>query len=196
MKKTITQSMAAALIATASLVVAGGSAAQADMPCQERSTHQAFSQWGDDAEYFLAQNGDFERGTSGWSLDNAWRVTDQAPWRVNGANDSRALKIQPGGSAQVRMCVTEIEDVMRFFYETSRRGGSWQITVAAQTTRGSGMSRVGMGTSSQGWAVSPKVNIPSVREGDGRVWITIEIANTGRSSIVIDDVMIDPWRAR
>lgn len=196
MNKTLMRTMVATMIATSGIAAVGTGVANADMPCQKRNTHQAFKQWGDSAQYFLAENGDFERSSDGWTLKNATRVNYQAPWRVNGSNHVKALRIKPGGSATVRMCVTEVEDVMRFFYRTPHGGGSLRTTIDAATTRGWGRSSWGMWSSSKAWGVSPKVNIPSVRDGDGRVWITIKFENTGSNNILIDDVMIDPWVAR
>lgn len=196
MHRTFMRILTASAIATTSLVAANAATINADMPCQTRSTHQAFKQWGDRGDYFLAQNGDFEQGTAGWTLNRAKRVSDQAPWKVNGNGHSKALEIRPGGSATVRMCVTEIEDVMRFFYETPAGGGGLTTKITAATTNGSGSSSWAMSTSSSGWNVTPTIRIPSVRDGDGRVWITIEISNSGIRPIIIDDVMVDPWRPR
>lgn len=196
MNKTLMRTMVATLIATSGVAVAGAGVANADMPCQKRTTHQAFKQWGDHAQYFLAENGDFERGTGGWTLDRAVRVDYQAPWRVNGGDHAKALRIKPGGSATVRMCVTDVEDVMRFFYRTPKGGGALDVTIDARTTRGWGQSRWEMWSSSKAWGVSPKVDIPGVRDGDGRVWITMRFENTGSNNILIDDVMVDPWVAR
>lgn len=196
MNKTLMRTMVATMIATSGVAAVGTGVAHADMPCQKRQTHTAFKQWGDHAQYFLAENGDFERGTGGWTLDRAVRVNYQSPWRVNGGDHANALRIKSGGSATVRMCVTDVEDVMRFFYRTPKSGGSVQVTIDAATTRGSGQSRWGMRSSGKTWGVSPKVNIPNVRDGDGRVWITIRFENTGTTNILIDDVMVDPWVAR
>ena len=166
------------------------------MPCQKRKTHQAFKQWGDHAQYFLAENGDFERGTGGWRLNRADVAEFNAPWRINGADHNRSLRIRPGGSAVVRMCVTEVEDVIRFFYRTPKRGSSMTVTIDAATTRGWGRSQWSVWGSGRKWQVSPKIDIPSVRDGDGRVWIDITFENTGSNNMIIDDVMIDPWVAR
>lgn len=195
MNKTLMRTMVATMIATSGVAAVGAGVANADMPCQKRQTHQAFKQWGDHAQYFLAENGDFERGTGGWSLQKATRVSYQSPWRVNGADHRKALRIKRGGSATVRMCVTDVEDVMRFFYRMPHGGGSLQVTIDVATKNARAKNTWGVSSSSKEWGVTPKIAIPSLRE-NGKVWITITFANTGHQNLLIDDVMIDPWVAR
>lgn len=196
MKKTVMRGAAAALIATSGIAVVGAGVANADVPCGKRTTHQAFKQWGDHGQYFLTESGTFENGAAGWKLSNADIAGFNAPWSVNGANHGRSLRIKPGGTASLRLCVTDVEDVIRFFYRTPKNGSSMRVTIDASTTSGWGRSQWSVWGSGRKWHVAPKVAIPSIRDGDGRVWITVSFENTGSNNMIIDDVMVDPWVAR
>jgi hypothetical protein len=182
---------------TTGLVAAGAGSASAAKPCTDRDTHAAFEEFGDEGQYFLVQNGDFEQSTAGWKLGRRVRtVARQAPWRVNGEDDSRALRLPPGRTARIRLCVTEREDTLRFFVRTPARGGSLKVVVKAQVPGEVARNRWTMHESAGGWHAAPAIAIPTLRRDDGKVWITISFRNTGRTPILLDDVMIDPWVAR
>ena len=93
------------------------------------------------------------------------------------------------------MCVTEIEDVMRFFYRSPKGGASLEVTIDVKAKNGRGINTWSMSSSGKKWGVSPKIDIPAIRD-NGKVWIVITFENTGRTNLLIDDVMIDPWVAR
>jgi hypothetical protein len=59
-----------ALLGAAAILPATASAAD----CPDQPTTQAFAKIGDLADYALAPGGDFEKGTAGWTLNNAHLV--------------------------------------------------------------------------------------------------------------------------
>src|SRR3954454_6623167 len=81
------------------------SAALAD--CGEVTTGNAFEQWGDPADYFLAPQGDFSRS-------DRWALNDRA--RVDAEDDNDLLSLDEGGEAvSPVLCITPDRPTIRFF---------------------------------------------------------------------------------
>lgn len=192
----LARALAAATLLSAIGVAGLSTSASAATKCPTRSTKAAFSQWGDQNQYFVANNGRFEGGTKDWTLaGGASIVTDQATWKVNGASDKKALSLPSGTSAtSVSICVAANEESLRFFYK-SPGTGSVKIRMDVADSTGWAYSWYSFGTTRQGWGVSPIIKLPSLRDADGDQWITLTFESTGGTWLV-DDVMIDPWIAR
>ena len=67
-------------------------------------------------QYTLAPRGNFEAGTSGWTLKGgAAVVTGNEPWKVSGAG-SRSLYLPSGSSATTPpVCVETLDPTVRYF---------------------------------------------------------------------------------
>ena len=75
--------------------------------CGDTTTSNAFQEWGDPADYFLAPQGDF-------SSSDRWTFNDHA--RVANDRGDEALALQEGGEAlSPVLCVTRDRPTIRFF---------------------------------------------------------------------------------
>jgi len=126
------------------------------IPCQTRALSKAFSQWGDQNDYFTVTDGTFEAGAASWSLlgaivrpdpsvplnagVNDVKVTkphvktgEQAPWKVNGANHNSAMVLPEFSRASApQTCVVVGEEYFRFFYRApASTSASMNVTVRA-----------------------------------------------------------------
>jgi hypothetical protein len=84
--------------------------------CGERQLSRPFMRWLDPMQYTLAPRGNFEAGTSGWTLKGgAAVVTGNEPWKVSGAG-SRSLYLPSGSSATTPpVCVETLDPTVRYF---------------------------------------------------------------------------------
>src|SRR3954471_22266845 len=94
---------AAGVAAVVVLVVAAlgvGRASAGLFGCSYPSLSTPFAAWGDLTSYYLSPGGGFELGT-GWKLaGGATTVPGNESYFVNSPNDSRALTLPAGASAQ------------------------------------------------------------------------------------------------
>ncbi len=192
----IARVLAAATLVSGIGVIGATSTASAATTCPSRSMSQKFARWGDPNLYFVAPQGTFEGSTGQWTRTaGAGVVADQAPWRINGPGHGRAMRLPAGASITSQaFCVAANEETLRFFYKSP---GSGQLTVRMEVTtaQGTAISTWGFGTATQGWEVSPVINLPSMRDSNGDQWITLTFSSSGGTWLV-DDVMVDPWIAR
>ena len=185
-----------ATVATTGL--AGGTAAAAGS-CGTRSTFKAFTQWGDQNEYFLLPGGSFESGTSGWSLGGSSVVTDQAPWKVNGSKHAKALNVPAYTTVMpANICINSNEEWMRFFYkDPGVRGAQLLVKIEAWSSAGRAIQEIKIDSGSAGWKVSNQIPMPNKRDSKGEQWITLTITPVSTAATWrLDDIMIDPWVSR
>ena len=100
---------AGALTGSANAQLLGGA-------CGERELSRPFMRWLDPMQYTLVPKGNFESGTSGWTLKGgATVVSGNEPWKVSGAG-SRSLYL-PGGSTAMTppVCVETLDPTVRYF---------------------------------------------------------------------------------
>jgi hypothetical protein len=208
-------------VGLATLLSAGVATAQALEPtkaCQVYTTTQMYERWGDDADYFLIDEGDFESVTAlpagSWTIQkgNVSIVTDDAPIRRKPQSKVLQLTTAIDGSglnaaAQSRYhCVLPNQQKMRFMARTNDpnavlkgrivfndKGNKLEFVLSYQLN----------GTDYLKW-----------KPGPTNFWITEEQfkQKTGKSlsndydvSVVfeslkgtwfVDDVAIDPFRSR
>jgi hypothetical protein len=140
----------------------------APIPCQTRALSKAFSQWGDQNDYFAVTDGTFEAGAASWSLLGQAKVTsgEQAPWKVNGANHNSAMVLPERARASApQTCLVVGEEYFRFFYRApASRDAQLVVTVMASNSVAKLPYVVVLrGTGTAGWFVSPPIAIPNVR---------------------------------
>lgn len=187
-----------AIVATTTLGV--GAASAANIPCTPRALSKAFAQFGDMNDYFAVTDGTFENGTGAWRVSGPAAIaTQQAPWKVNGADHTKSLALGSKGAAQtLSTCVTVGEDWMRFFYKASTgKATSLTVTITSTSDMGTASTSVVLPGGGSGWFVSPAIAIPNVRGERFEQDVTITFTSEGRgANWLIDDVMIDPFKVR
>jgi hypothetical protein len=185
---------------------------------------KAFSQWGDQNDYFTVTDGTFEAGAASWSLVGGPKVMpgEQAPWKVNGPNHNSAMVLPKTSRASApQTCVVVGEEYVRFLYRAPASTSSYMhVSVRASNSVTSLMYSITLqGTGTAGWFVSPPIPIPNVRPAWAARNAALAAANptvklapmspheqffqqvdisfraiTGEWAI--DDVMIDPFKVR
>src|SRR3954454_25158696 len=121
--------------------------------CGDTTTSNAFGQWGDPADYFLAPQGDF-------SSSDRWTLNDHA--RVAADDGDAALVLQEGGEARSPViCVTRDRPTIRFFARNDRGAATSRLEVSVIYEGADGHAkslRVAQLRAGQQWA--PAVAIP------------------------------------
>ncbi|SRR5712691_1884911 len=164
------------------------------------SGSQVFAPWNDTNRYYLAPNGGFENGSTGWSLSGgAAVVSGNEPFYATGTH-SLAL---PSGSRATspRVCLGPHDLFVRFF--ASDLGGTdsglrVRVLWYGLLNQLLGGSDVGTVAPGGGWAPSPAVDssggfnllLPLVGSTSARIQFTP--IGSG-SAFLIDDLEIDPW---
>lgn len=196
-RMTLPATIAATLIVAAAVPIFGASAA-AD-PCAPRETTAAFAPWGDKNQYFPVRNGDFESGSTGWTVINrVLAMWDNEPWRVLGWFDHVSARLEPGSTlTTATFCVAADEDSVRMFV---RRPGVYGAKLIVTVTVSDGVNSAdhayAIDGQSFGWTPSARMNLPNVRQANGEQYVTISFRTTGtRASWSVDDVMVDPWKS-
>lgn len=170
------------------------------LPCAARTLSKAFSQWGDQNDYFVIADGTFETGASSWSLSRGIAVSmnQQEPWKVNGATHTVGLSLPSGTRARApKTCLEVGEEYFRFFYRgPASKNATMVVTVEsvnAVARASSSVSLTSNGTTD--WMVSPPIAIPNVLGEKFKQEVDISFQVTG-GTWAIDDVMIDPFKVR
>jgi hypothetical protein len=159
------------------------------------TTTQAFAQFGDYADYFLAPGGDFE-GPLTWARAQTPTIVDvNEPFMLTGAGEHALHLGRDDAVTTPRLCVTRDLPHMRFVAKSS---GSGQLDVEVRV-----FNRDGKLTDSSSGSVSPSDHTtwrPSraveLKTGSLKSDETREVTITFRSQgdWLIDDVLIDPYR--
>jgi hypothetical protein len=173
----------AALCAAAALLVVPASAS-ADIglsDCDNPASSQPFAPWLDYTNYFLAPDGSFDDGGSGWALD--------------GASANGTLSLGSGDSAtSPSVCVGLEHPTFRFFVR--RTGGSALSSMTVRVVLDDGSSLpVGVIGGSSSWQPSPIMLVaanllPLISTGTSTDVAFRFTANSG--SWQVDDVYVDP----
>ncbi len=196
------KSLVTALL-SAALLVALVVPAMADATCPVEPVSNPFERFGDFADYSLLENGHFEDGTGGWSLENAWIAGENESFDVRSRWDSRSLRIDSTGNAVSPVfCVGIEHPSFRFF--ARRANGSWGVlnVKLRWTTRGGKtvetMSGSPAGDTYRVWQPSHSMALgtalPLWRADDTlKVRLVFDPEDWG-GDWLIDDVYIDPYR--
>jgi hypothetical protein len=163
--------------------------------CGTPDVDQVFAPWKDRANYFVAPGGDFESGAKGWTLSGGAKiVADQEPWDVGGTDGSRALELPAGATAvSPVVCMGLEEPTIRMF---ARSTGALKVSATVKTNIGLNLTLpLGLDT---GAAWAPGAIHPVVFNTAGlgqKVPVQIVLSGSSGTSRV-DDLYVDPWRAR
>jgi hypothetical protein len=134
--------------------------------CSAKPTSAAFSKVdGDNTQYWLAPGGDFEAGSTAWSLSGrASVVSGNEPWKLAGSDDSRSLRLPPGASATSPVVCVGIEHpaVRLFAKSTSGLLPTLAVDVITQTSLGLKIAvPAGVLLPNGQWKPSPKLIVLS-----------------------------------
>jgi hypothetical protein len=164
---------------------------------------KVFKPWLDFANYIPAPGGAAE-SAAGWKLDGgAQIVAGNAPWKVGGASHSHSLLLPRGSSATTDvMCVGVEYPTLRFF--AKRSGGTLLSTLLIEVEfegLGGLLKRLPVGVvigGSQWQPTLPHVVLASLLPllPGQRTPVRFRFTPVGGGSWNIDDVYVDPWRAR
>ena len=121
-------SLAAALVATIALALAGASPAHAALiatgTCDAAPLSKPFAAWGDAHDYKLLPGGDFEDALQGWTLGGATVVGGGAQ------GSARSLELTPGDSVQTpSTCVNTSYPTFRMFARNITGAGTVMVSV-------------------------------------------------------------------
>ena len=194
-------SSAAAALAAAALCAAPASADETTSAsgCPDVPTVQAFAPWQDEAQYFLAPDGDIEAGAGTWILeDGAAAVEGDATSQVGAASDHMSLQLPGGSSATTAaMCIAAEHRTLRLFAAGPAAG---KLFVNALVTMRSGnvrRIRIGALEGTGSWAPSPIVDIRVNEWADtfgGALSVALQFVARNNETWQIDDVYVDPYR--
>jgi hypothetical protein len=133
------------IVAALAVVLAGFAAPSANAgllvasapSCDPQPLEQAFTSFGDDANYTLLPGGTFEQASPGWGTSRAAVVSGNESFNVHGAGESHSLAISPGGVAtSPTICVGLEHPNMRFFAKSSGLLPLASVSVLTETSLG------------------------------------------------------------
>jgi hypothetical protein len=190
----------AALIAGVGIALFGIPAAAQASPCTPTPTTKAFAAFGDNSDYSLIPGGNFESGSSGWSLSGSWVQFGNESYKVGGGTDSKSLAIMAAGRAvSPEFCVGLEHPTFRFF--ARRTSGTWGVlNVKVRWTDNGVTNETVVGSLSAGgtsWQPSRSFNLAQVlgiSSDDQAVQarFVFDPENYG-GNWAIDDVYVDPY---
>jgi hypothetical protein len=190
--------MAAATPAHAGLLVSSAHGCDAD-----GTSARVFKPWLDLAQYVPAPGGDAE-SAAGWMLNGGARiVAGNEPWYVRSRADRGALSLPAGASATTRvMCVGIGHPTLRFF--AKRTSGSLLNPLAVEVLfegLGGALNSLPIGVVLAGGSWQPTLPFPVVASLlpllPGQLTpVAFRFTPAGLGDWQIDDVYVDPWRAR
>jgi len=182
----------------------GGPLAESAVSCDSYVLEQPFLQFLDPFEYVLAPKGTFERGASGWTLTGRARVVSgNETYYVHGSGERRSLSLRPGSSAtSPAMCAGLEYPTLRMFAVNRRSAlSTLQVEVLFEDALGEVQSLpIALLTASRSW--EPTVPMPVVANllpllPENRTAIAFRFSpQDAVGDWRIDDVYVDPYRAR
>jgi hypothetical protein len=194
--KLVRSASAAAVAALVFAALGVGNASAGLFGCSYPSLSTPFAAWGDFAHYYLSPGGGFETG-SPWRLSGAASVVSgNEPYFVNSNDDSRALTLAPGGSAQgPYTCIFATDLKVRMFVR-SDTSAPVRVDVVVPTLLGL-LKVIGSYTvqTSPAWQPTTAIvnlgNLLSVLSLSTSN-ISVRVTAAGGAPVQVDDVFIDP----
>ena len=190
------------MLAAAACATAKAGAGLISGNCPTSGT-QVFSRWGDSTSYYLAPNGGFESGTTGWTVSGGSVVSDNEPFYASG---SHALSLPSGSTATSPVvCIGAGDLYVRMFGKDvggTDRGLHVQVMWYGLLNTVLGVTDVATFSPGGAWAPTGKLStagglsvplLPIVGSTSARIRITP--VGSG-SNWRIDDVYVDPWAMR
>jgi hypothetical protein len=182
--------IAAAIAAAAGTATAGAATASS---CPSRTLTQAFLPFGDANQYFLAPNGGFESGFSGWSYGGGASVVwgNESSY-LNSRYDTKSAYLPAGGWVKTQtICTNPNDQTIRLMV----KGTSGQLKVDAYILSGGNIRTWSTqidGKSSTGWRPSQIVQFALGNQYLGDTTIQLTFTAIG-ATWQVDDLYIDPF---
>ncbi len=204
MNSRLPRTLLAAAVATLAFAV-GAPAANAGLlvasapDCSPKATTKAFAQWGDQTDYWRAPGGGFEAGEPQWQLGGkASVVTENEPFKIGGAGDSKSVKLPPGATATSPVvCVGLEHPTVRFFAKGNRALlSTLTVEVIVETSLGlKAAVPFGVLLPSGEWKPSPKLlmiaNLLPLLPGN-HTPVQFRVRSLGLGTWFVDDFYVDP----
>jgi len=196
-----------ALLSVMATVAAGMLAplSQAATGCGTRTVTTPFTRFGDANSYFLAPNGGFEGGTTGWTLSGGAAVASgNESYYLRSTSDRYSLSLPTGAVATSSfVCITKDDPSVRFMARATGSNVSLNVSATIRNSAGTVQS-VYLGQLSSGsfasWSPSSiysyavNLNMPWMLV-NGAAEISFTFSSQGYAgSWQIDDVYIDPFK--
>jgi hypothetical protein len=175
----------------------GASNATAGITTCAQSTEYPFAAWGDASPYTLAPNGDFSKGSTGWSLAGARVVSENNSLRA-GVN---SVLIPAGASAtSPAACVKVADPASRFFLRRASGSGKLRVDITYRSVLGlvNVTGNLGYVTADGNWQPSPKYshvlhNVLGTLGLNGGLSASIRFKFTAiGGAYQVDDLFVDP----
>jgi hypothetical protein len=191
----------AAMTALGVLASTGVAAASA---CSAPSTTTAFSQFGDDNNYFVVPGATFDGSTlpPGWSASGASVTPGNEPFHAISSSDNQSLTIQAGGSVtSAPMCVDATMPEMRFFAREIGSGSDLKVDVLVRAygiVTAVPLADLADG-SMKAWAPTAQIFAPpgqALAPGTSvQAQLRLSVTGSGSQAWQIDDILVDPYRS-
>ena len=199
------------LVVLVAAAVAGGTASPAKAgPSCPNASERVFQRWLDPLPYFLATNGGFESGATGWTLTGGAKVVSgNEPFFLNSSSDRFSLSLPAGATATSPWTCASVDGLVARLVAVGSGSllGTLQVDVLYKTANGqlkvAGLTPI-LRTLHGSWAPTlPILVLPGTLLTNiaGLSLGTVELAFRFRassgllssSSWRIDDVYVDPW---
>jgi hypothetical protein len=157
-----------------------------------------FAPWGDASSYYRPSNGDFESGSTGWTLSgSAQVVSGNEPWNLGGSG-SHSLQLNTGSTASISACYGLLYPAIRFVDRGVGGTATVHVRIVAHSVTGA-LSILDGGTFTAGtsWAPSPKLStlLSALSAPLGTKTMEIQISVVSGTA-QIDDLFVDPYCSR
>jgi hypothetical protein len=171
--------------------------------CTGQVLTKPFAPWGDPMSYTLVPGGSLEAGAVGWKLSGGARVVaGNEPWRVNAPGDSRSLRLPSGSSAVTApICVGLEHPTLRLFAKKNSGLLSVMAVTAVIQLQLGGTIEVPFGVVASGSTWAPTMpmlflaNMLPLLPGQYTP-VSFRFKPLLGGDWQIDDVYVDPYRAR
>ncbi len=185
---------------------ASASTLSQNLTCAGQAVSSPFAKWGDFASYWLAPGGDFETGSTGWTMSNATIVAGNDTLGVKAG--TKSLKLGGASLSTVSkvttppFCVDPTHPQFKFTVKSNSATTLLTTYINFRASTGSTLTvaaKLNTFTFGQ-WAVSASqplaTQIPALFLGTGTTaTITFKaISSSLAGSVNVDNVMIDPYR--
>jgi hypothetical protein len=171
--------------------------------CDAGQLSKPFARWLDPMSYTLVPGGTLEDGAAGWKLGGGARVVaGNEPWQVNDSGDSASLRLPAGSSAVTApICVGLEHPTVRLFARKNSGFLSVLTVTAVVTLQGGGKLEVPFGVVAAGSKWGP--TLPMLFLGNALpilpgqyTPVSFRFTPVLGGDWQIDDVYVDPYRAR
>jgi hypothetical protein len=206
------RSFGASLLAAAVLATAAADARAATVPsasvynagCPAQILVQPFAPWADVLRYFLAPNGGFESGPTGWKLTGGATVgPGNESFFVRSGADQYSLSLPSGSSAtSSAVCIGTTDAAFRLFVQnTGSPLSTLKVDVVYTSFLGLPVSTpAGIIAGGSLWQPAlPQLFLANVTAlpllTGGSTWVSLRFTPTGTAgSWRIDDLYVDPFK--